>query len=228
MNETSSDYITTQEARRILDVTTQTLRKWDSEHKVRTIRTSSNQRRYHKQDIYDIIGGDSNVVKKEQVVYARVSSKKQMDDLARQVDFLRTKFPNHLVVTDVGSGINWDRKGIETILERALRGAIDEVVVAHKDRLCRFAFGLFERIFRMCKVRLIVLDMDDTKSTEQELADDLLSIVHIYSCRNMGRRRYTSKKTPIVPNSNPAKDAETVDGNDSFRVQSSPLPRETV
>ena len=228
MNETISDYITTQEARRILDVTTQTLRKWDSEGKVRTIRTPSNQRRYHKQDIYDIIGRNSNSIQKEQVVYARVSSKKQMDDLTRQVDFLRTKFPNHLVVTDVGSGINWKRKGIETILERALFGTIDEVVVAHKDRLFRFAFGLFERLFQMCKVRLIVLDMDDNKSTEQELAEDLLSIVHIYSCRNMGRRRYKSKKIPFVSNSDPEKKTKAMDGNNSVGVQSVSISRQTV
>ena len=228
MNELDSDYITTQEARRILDVTTQTLRKWDSEGKIRTLRTPSNQRRYHKQDIYDIVGRNSDSIKKEQVVYARVSSKKQMDDLTRQVNFLQSKFPNHVVVTDVGSGINWKRKGIETILERALLGTIDEVVVAHKDRLCRFAFGLFERLFQMCKVRLIVLNVDDNKSTEQELAEDLLSIVHIYSCRNMGRRRYKSQKTPSIPDRYSTKETETVDGDNSCGIQQKFIPRQTI
>lgn len=212
------DYISTQKARQILDVTTQTLRKWADQGKIRVIRTPSNHRQYNKQDIYRIIGRDTASSQKEQIVYARVSSKNQMDDLTRQIDFLKSKFPNHTVVTDVGSGINWKRKGIETILERAMHGTIDEVVVAHKDRLCRFAFELFERIFQLCRVKLVILDMDDEKSTEQELADDVLSIVHVYSCRSMGRRRYKSKKGENVPDSNPGETTQAVDGNDKSRV----------
>jgi predicted site-specific integrase-resolvase len=211
-------YITTGEARRLLDVSTQTLRKWATEGKVRIIRTPSNQRRYHKQDIYNITGRNEDITTKKQVIYARVSSKKQMDDLERQTDFLKSKYPNYTLVTDVGSGINWKRKGLETILDGAYKGTIEEVVVAHKDRLCRFAFELLESIFRRCKVRLVVLDSQEEKSSEQELADDLLAIVHVYACRNMGRRRYKSKKNQIIPHESTEKEAKTMDGDNQICV----------
>lgn len=207
------NYITTGEARHILNVTTQTLRLWASKNQVRTIRTPSNQRRYHKQDIYNIAGRDYDHEKKTKILYARVSSKKQMDDLQRQTDFLQSKFPYHSVVTDVGSGINWKRKGLETILDKAFKGNLQELVVAHKDRLCRFAFELLENIFRRCNVKLIVLNSEDNKSSEQELAEDLLAIVHVYACRNMGRRRYKSKENKIVSKQSTTMQTETVDGD---------------
>lgn len=214
MNDDCKDhYLTTEETRNLLGVSTQTLRLWDQKGKIRSIRTPSNRRRYSQKDIYDILGWTQPTQKKEKVIYTRVSSKKQVDDLRRQEDFLKSKFPHHLLVTDIGSGLNWKRKGLKTILERASRGGIEEVVVAHRDRLCRFAFELFEFLFEMYGVKLIVLDTEEGKSTEQELAEDILSIVHIYSCRNMGRRRYSSKKNSSLSNSQSEEDPKAVDGN---------------
>ena len=74
--------------------------------------------------------------KKKKIAYCRVSSKKQADDLERQKNFFTTKFPDYELVTDIGSGINWKRKGLKTILESAMSGDISELVVAHRDRLC--------------------------------------------------------------------------------------------
>lgn len=227
-NDDQHYYITTGEARRLLDVSTQTLRMWGEQDKIRVIRTPSNQRRYHKQDIYDIIGRNENIHTKQQIVYARVSSKKQMDDLERQKDFLKSKYPHHTLVTDVGSGINWKRKGLQTILDGAYKGTIDEVVVAHKDRLCRFAFELVEHIFGICKVRLVVLNSEDNKSSEQELADDLLAIVHVYACRNMGRRRYKNKKNQVISDRTSTKKDETMDGNNKICLQPNSSSCETT
>lgn len=121
-------YFTTEEARNLLGVSTQTLRLWNQKGKIRSIRTPSNRRRYNREDIYNILGLDSSNEEKEKIVYTRVSSKKQMDDLDRQENFLKSKYPDHLLVTDIGSGLNWKRKGLKTILERASRGGIEEVV----------------------------------------------------------------------------------------------------
>jgi putative resolvase len=88
-----------------------------------------------------------------------------------------------MAITDIGSGINWKRKGFQKILELAMLGELEEIVVAHRDRLCRFAFELVEFIFQKNNVRLVVLDRNDYKSGEAKLADDILSIVHVYSCR---------------------------------------------
>ena len=187
-------YISTTEAKRILKVTPATLRTWAEDGKIRIIRTPSGHRRYHQQDVYDIAGVPIITPKKKKIVYCRVSSKKQMDDLERQKDFLRDRYPDHIVVTDIGSGINWKRKGLKAILEQSMSGDVSEVVVAHRDRLCRFAFELLELIFSQNGTKLVVVNEEHHKSTEQELADDLLSIVHIYSCRNMGRRRYKKQE----------------------------------
>ena len=199
------EYISVKEAKEITSMSTQTLRLWDKQGKIRSLRTPSNRRMYHKQDVCNAVGRTVSSTKKKKVVYARVSSKKQMDDLERQKTFLSIQFPDHILVTDIGSGINWKRKGLQTILEQSLRGEIEEIVVAH----CRFAFELLEFIFRTSNTKLVVLNDDDEKSTEQELADDLISIVHVYSCR-----RYSScSKNKNLSNSPTEKNVSFVDGD---------------
>jgi predicted site-specific integrase-resolvase len=208
------EYVNTKKAKEILQVTVKTLRIWDKEGKIRTIRTPSNIRRYNLKDIQNIISYGPPDEEKEKICYCRVSSRKQMDDLKRQEDFFRTKFPNHILVTDVGSGINWKRKGLKTILDKAMHGDISEIVVAHRDRLCRFAFELLEWIFERNGVKLLVLDEEKGHSSDQELADDILSIIHVYSCRKMGQRRYKDKdkKDTVIPNTETTTSIETMDG----------------
>ena len=205
-------WITTKKTTELLSITTKTLRIWDQESKIRTIRTPSNQRRYNLSDIQYIINGYNNTTKKEKICYCRVSSKKQMDDLERQKDFFRSRYPEHILVTDIGSGINWKRKGLKTILDKSMRGDISEVVVAHRDRLCRFAFELLEWIFSTNKVRLLVLNENKEQSSNQELSDDILSIIHVYSCRKMGRRRYTNKENTDISKPKSEKNIDAMDG----------------
>jgi predicted site-specific integrase-resolvase len=202
------------EARELVGVSTQTLHRWDKAGKVRTTRLPSGTRLYNREDIYAVVGLDPPLQQKQKIIYCRVSSQKQKDDLARQSDLLQSQFPDHTLVTDVGSGINWKRKGLQTILDTALSGTLEELVVAHRDRLCRFAFELLEFIFTKTQTRLVVLDTATEKSSDQELTDDILSILHVYSCRNMGKRRYSSQKSAPVSNSSPEEGVEGVDGDD--------------
>ena len=208
------EFVSNKTATQLLDVTSQTLRKWDKEGKIGVIRNPSNTRMYSLEDIHNILGWDTSPKKKPKVAYCRVSSKKQVDDLERQKNLFKSKYPDHELVTDIGSGINWKRKGLQTILERAMSGELEQVVVAHRDRLCRFAFELIEWIFKKNQVKLLVLDQEEGKNTEVELADDILSIIHVYSCRKMGRRRYSNKKDKDIPKSKSEKNVERVDGNE--------------
>ena len=192
--------VTNKKATELLQITPKALRIWDKEGKIRTFRTPSGQRRYNLTDIQNIMGRNPSHDQKEKICYSRVSSSKQVDDLTRQTAFFQSKFPNHIMVTDVGSGINWKRKGFKTILDKAMHHTISEVVVAHRDRLCRFAFELLEWIFHQNGVKLVVLDQENEQSTEQELSDDILSIIHIYSCRKMGKRRYKNKENTSLSN----------------------------
>jgi len=214
-----NEYINTTETKNILKVTPQTLRTWAKENKIRSVRTPSNQRLYHKQDVYDLVGIDITSKKKKKILYCRVSSKKQMDDLERQKNFLRSKYRDHIMVTDIGSGINWERKGLKTILEQSLHGNVEEIVVAHRDRLCRFAFELIEFILQQTGCKLVVHDEEHHKSADEELAEDLLSIIHVYSCRNMGRRRYSKQKISSVSIQGSEQDDETMDGDYKSCIQ---------
>lgn len=183
-------YVCGAEIKKILGVADSTLREWADTGKIKSFRTPGGQRRY---EISEMFKAPTAITKpKNGIVYARVSSGKQRDDLDRQIAFLRIKYPDHIVITDVASGINWKRKGLKAILELANKGDIYEVVVAARDRLCRFAFELIEHILSINNVRITVLDATEM-SPEQELSDDLLSIVQIFCCRRNGKRRYTIK-----------------------------------
>lgn len=129
---------------------------------------------------------------KAKIIYARVSSKGQSNDLDQQIKYLRTRYPNYELIQDIGSGLNFRRKGLKALLERLLSGEIEEIVIAHRDRLCRFGFELFEFIANKFEARIVVLD--DTKlSPHEELVQDLLSIIHVFSCRLYGLRKYSNK-----------------------------------
>lgn len=168
------------------DIKPQRLRRWADAGKINYKWSPGGIR------LYELPAGAEsakNDNKKKKVVYARVSSAKQKDDLQRQADYLRNKFPNHHIVTDVGSGVNWKRKGLLSLLDAASSGTLEEVVVASRDRLCRFAFELLEYVFKQRGVKLVVLESADM-SAEHELSDDLLSIIQVFCCRRNGKRRY--------------------------------------
>lgn len=160
-----------------------TLRKWANEGKISCIRTKGGQRRY---DADAMLAGEP---KRRNFCYCRVSSYKQRDDLDRQVEFMRKRYPAYEVITDIGSGINFKRKGLGTILELADRGGVGEVVVAHRDRLCRFGFEIVEWFVAKHGGKVVVLG-EVHLSPEAELTQDLLSIIHVFSCRMHGLRKY--------------------------------------
>ena len=217
MNES---FLSTKETRKRLGVTTQTLVNWSKQGKIKTIKTPSGRRMYSKKDVLSHTSVNQTR-SKVQICYARVSSKKQIDDLERQKGFLKSQFPGCELVTDIASGVNWKRKGLNSILERAMQGEIREVVVAHRDRLCRFAFDHFKHLLGLCNVQLTVLDNEESKPSEQELAEDILSIIHIFSCRQMGRRRYSNsgKENTIVSRQETVQDVKAVGWYEQVRLQ---------
>ena len=189
-----TNYIDSREACEFLQVSISTLRKWDREGKIDTYRTPGKHRRYSTQLSTKISRNIVTDVQKQKICYCRVSSPHQKNDLQRQKEFLQSKYPDYRIVQDIGSGINWKRGGLKTILELAMQNKLETVVVAHKDRLCRFAFELVQWVLETNNVELVVLD-ESICSTEQELAEDLLSIIHVFSCRQMGKRRYKKEES---------------------------------
>ena len=162
-----------------LSLCANTLRKYADEGRIETIRTASGHRRF------DVDGFIGKSVKPAIICYCRVSSAKQKDDLARQIVFMRERFPQSEIVSDVGSGLNFKRKGLLSLLGRLLRGDKLTIVVAHRDRLARFGIELFQYLCAENGGELLVLD-SAIHSPETELTQDLLAILHVFSCRMHG------------------------------------------
>ena len=207
-------YVSIREASIITGINAQTLRKLGDENKIKCYKTLSNQRKFDKEYLEKMCNNDNSNDKveknqKQNYIYTRVSSKKQVDDLSRQIEFIRNKrqeYASYISISDIASGINFNRKGLITILDAALQGTIGEIIIAHRDRLCRFGFDLIKLVIEKQGGKITVLDDEQNKSSEQELSEDLLSIVHIYSCRQMGKRSYKTR-TKIIES--PIKNEQT-------------------
>ena len=177
-------YVTPREAAKALGYNVDYLRQLAKKGKIPTIRTPGGHLRYAVQE-YINTQRESGITT---LCYCRVSGKAQAANLASQVAYMREKFPEAEVIKDFGSGINFKRKGLQRILERLLRGDKRRIVVAHRDRLARFGSEVIR-----CLVEnggeVVVLNQS-AHSPEQELTADLLEILHIFSSRMYGLRRY--------------------------------------
>ena len=155
---------------------------------------------YNSRDIEELLEGKSGETKEEihekiSVIYARVSSDKQRSDLERQINDLRKIYPNHEVIQDISSGLNFNRKGLQTILDKSYDGLISEIVVSNKDRLARFGVELIEYIFNKNNVKLVVHNkIDSKKNPEIELSEDIISIITVFSARYHGSRSAKNRR----------------------------------
>lgn len=180
-------YVTLREARKQLGLHPNTLRKYADEGIIETIKTPSGQRRFN---VESFIKQKQNNL--QTILYCRVSSARQKDDLQNQKNYLLSKYPGAEVIVDVGSGLNFKRRGLRSILERLLQGDSIQLVVAQRDRLCRFGFDLIEYLVVKNGGEIVVLDQIKY-SPEGELVSDILSIIHVFSCRIHGMRKYKNQ-----------------------------------
>ncbi|MCG5061450.1 MAG: IS607 family transposase [Limnoraphis sp. WC205] len=175
-----------------------TLRKYADEGRIYSIRNAANQRLFDVDSFIRDIVPQTNY----QICYCRVSSTKQRDDLDRQVAYMVSVFPQAEIIKDIGSGLNFKRKGLQTLLERLMRGDQFTLIVACRDRLARFGFELIEWMVKHNGGKIVVLDKL-CHCPETELTADILSIIHVFSCRMHGLRKYGKKisEDPDIPNS---------------------------
>ena len=192
-------YYSSKTVTQILGVTAQTLRNWDKEGKLKPAYVKSNGYRYYSEDSILAYTNDKRKNKKELNVvgYARVSSKKQSDDLERQVNnlkaYLDSKYDEYEIITDIGSGINYTKPGLKRLIEKINKKEVDLIVVLYKDRLLRFGFELVEYFANINDVKIEVLDKID-KNQDQELVEDLVQIVTVFSCKIQGKRKAKTKE----------------------------------
>ena len=131
-------------------------------------------------------------------IYARVSTRKQLDDLQSQIQRLQAKYPDHVVFSDCASGLNFKRKGLLSLLQLAFERRLRIVRIAHRDRLCSFAYDLVEHVLRKHGAEIVVEADDLPPSAERELAEDVLAIITVFGARlngsrSSGRRAAASK-----------------------------------
>ena len=191
-------YYSSKKVTEILGVTAQTLRNWDKEGKLKPSYVKSNGYRYYSEDSILSYTQERKTKKNLNVIgYARVSSKKQSDDLERQVNNLKTyldsKYTDYEIITDIGSGINYTKPGLKKIIEKINRKEVDLIVVLYKDRLLRFGFELVEYFAELNNVKIEILEKID-KNQDQELVEDLVQIITVFSCKIQGKRKAKTKE----------------------------------
>lgn len=196
-------YVSSKEACGLLGVVPLTLRRWEQAGKIKTYRAEGEgTHRYYNVEEYlgRKAGKNEEDIKLETGVrkryaYCRVSTRAQKDDLERQVEFIRVRYPDHEIVKDIGSGLNFKRKGLQELLKQAIQGNVEELVVAHKDRLARFGFDLIEWVLEEYSTAEIVVLDSSFRSKQEELVTDLLAIITVFSARVNGFRKYRDKIT---------------------------------
>jgi putative resolvase len=181
-----SMYIPLRKAVQELGMHPNTLRKYADEGKIPSIKNAAGQRLY---DVQCYIRG---ALPATLICYCRVSSAKQRDDLERQIAVMRERYPDAEIVKDIGSGLNFKRKGLRAILLRLLAGDKLTLVVAHRDRLARFGFELIQYLVEQNGGTVVVLDQT-VHSPTTELTQDLLTILTVFSCRMHGLRKYRTQ-----------------------------------
>ena len=177
-----------------IGVSVSTVRHWDNINFLKPVKISNTGYRYYSQEQVDKYLDNDN--KNDKVIlYGRVSTQSQKDDLERQIQKLKTyaysKGYSFEVITDIGSGINYKNKGLIKLLELISHNQINRIVILYKDRLVRFGFEIIEKLCELHNVTLEIVDNTET-SKEQELTDDLIQIIAVFANRLYGRRH---KKT---------------------------------
>jgi predicted site-specific integrase-resolvase len=204
-------YLGSKEASAILGIHPRTLYLWEKKGTIEIIRNTPTGKRFYNVEKYMKDQGllckeiDSKEIKcskfekldkqeKIKICYARVSSSGQKEDLERQKSELKKKYPKHELIEDIGSGINLTKKGVLKIIDLAINGKIEELVIMHKDRLARFGYELIEHIInKYSNGKIVIVNKKKEIEPEEELVKDVLQIMNVFVAKINGRRRYKNK-----------------------------------
>lgn len=191
-------YYTIHEFSKLVGKTPQTLRNWNKKGLLIPHHTGANGYRYYSHDqLKQVLNIKEDKKPKVIIGYCRVSSYKQKDDLQRQVEnmklYLDKQNKNYEIIEDIGSGINYTKKGLRTLLRKIVNNEVEKVVVLYKDRLLRFGFELVEYIANLYGCEIEVIDSTE-KTEQQELVEDLVQIITVFSCKLQGKRANKARK----------------------------------
>ena len=192
-----SQYYSINEFSKILGVSAQTLRNWDNSGKLHPHHTSSNGYRYYSHEQLNQVMNIKLNLDRKVIGYCRVSSNKQRDDLERQIQNMKTYLTAQgrpfEIISDIGSGINYKKKGLKELLKLITQNKVDKVVVLYEDRLLRFGYELVEYLASLYNCEIEIIDNTE-KSEQQELVEDLVQTITVFSCKLQGKRANKAKK----------------------------------
>lgn len=179
---------------KLIKKSVKTLQRWDREGFYHPeVKTPTGHRLYSHKQYLEYFNIENNI-KRKNIVYCRVSSSGQKNDLKTQKEFL-TKFTFNSGISvddfyeDIGSGLNYKRKNFIKLTKEIINGEIETLIIAHKDRLVRFGFEWFEWLCGEYNTKILIIN-DDKLSPEEEMCTDLMSIIHVFSSRLYGLRKY--------------------------------------
>ena len=178
----------------LLGVSVKTLQRWDRDGILKANRTPTDRRYYTYDQYLQFKGIKTENDVRDVVIYARVSTKNQKDDLQNQVEFLK-QFCNakgmivNQCMEDFGSGLNYNRKKWNELLDEVMENKIKTIVISSKDRFIRFGYDWFEKFCMKFNTTIMVVN-NEALSPNEELVQDIISILHVFSCRLYGLRKY--------------------------------------
>ncbi|SQC06546.1 resolvase domain-containing protein [Clostridium perfringens] len=181
----------------LLNVSVITLQRWDNDGKLKAFRTPTNRRYYTYEQYLEYIGIHKETDSRKIVIYTRVSTSNQKDDLKNQVEFLG-QYANAKgiivdeIIEDYGSGLNYNRKKWNKLIDSCMTNEISTIIITHKDRFIRFGYDWFESFLAKFNVKIIVVN-NESLSPQKELVQDIISILDTFSCRIYGLRKYKKK-----------------------------------
>lgn len=181
----------------ILNVSQKTLQRWDKDGTLVAHRNPKNRRYYTQEQIDLFLGAKNNDKQRKHIAYSRVSNRGQKDDLINQNAFIQNYVNSKGIilddfVSDIGSGLNYKRKNWNNLLNMVLNNEVDTIYITYKDRFVRFGYDWFENFCNKFNTNIVVLN-NKNSSPEEELIEDLISIIHVFSCRIYGLRKYKNK-----------------------------------
>mgnify|MGYP001853643558 CR=1 FL=1 len=175
-----------------------TLRDWERKGKIKPTRTLGNQRRYTKEMLDEMLTNTKRVKSKLIIGYCRVSSSHQQKDLARQVEVVQAYCEKQgqpfKIIKDIGSGLNYKRKGFLELIHLICTKQCNEIVVNYQDRLARFGFDLIQAITDENQVKLTVINQTEQNDPNQELVEDVLTVITVFSAKLYGKRSHKNAK----------------------------------
>ena len=200
----------------LLGVSVKTLQRWDREGILKANRTPTDRRYYTYDQYLQFKGINTENDNRQIVIYARVSTGNQKDDLQNQVTFLRQFCNAKGIIVDqcieeYGSGLNYNRKKWNQLLDEVMEQKIKTIIVTHKDRFVRFGYDWFEKFCMKFNTTIVVVNNEEL-SPQEELVQDIVSILHVFSCRLYGLHKY---KKQIEGDAEIAKELQN--GNQSDR-----------